>query len=250
MTSIATSTDRPPGLSRREAAILAATENERIVDLVRSLNPEDWSKPTDCTEWDVRAMVAHVVGGMDANVSVPEFVHQFRAGTKAAGDRPMIDGMTEVQVRERADLEANQLVDRLVVVAPKAARGRRRVPAPVRRVTMKVDIGGVMESWRLGYLFDTIMTRDTWMHRVDLSRATGRPLVLTADHDGRLVADVVAEWGRRHGQAFALHLEGPAGGSFINGHGGDEITLDAIEFCRILSGRATGAGLLSQEVPF
>ena len=26
--------------------------------------------------------------------------------------------------------------------------------------------------------------------------------------------------------------------------------LDAIEFCRILSGRASGAGLLTQEVPF
>jgi uncharacterized protein (TIGR03083 family) len=250
MTLITTSTDRPPGLGRREAAVLAATENERFVDLVQTLSPEDWSKPTDCTEWDVRAMVAHVVGVMDANASVPQFVHQLRAGKKAAGDRPQIDGMTEVQIRDRAHLEPRQLVDRLVVIAPKAARGRRRVPAPVRRMPMKVEVDKVMESWRLGYLFDTIMTRDTWMHRVDLSRATGRELVLTADHDGRLVADVVAEWGRRHGQPFAIHLEGPAGGTFAHGRGGEEITLDAIEFCRILSGRATGAGLLTQEVPF
>jgi hypothetical protein len=26
--------------------------------------------------------------------------------------------------------------------------------------------------------------------------------------------------------------------------------LDAVEFCRILSGRSTGSGLLNQEVPF
>ncbi|MDX1382582.1 MAG: hypothetical protein R3190_03005, partial [Thermoanaerobaculia bacterium] len=45
-------------------------------------------------------------------------------------------------------------------------------------------------------LFDTILTRDTWMHRTDLAEATGRPLELTADHDGRIVADVVAEWAR------------------------------------------------------
>jgi hypothetical protein len=91
------------------------------------------------------------------------------------------------------------------------------------------------------------------MHRVDIARATGHGLVLTAEHDGRIVADVVAEWARRHGKPFTLHLEGPVGGAFTSGAatGTDEpITLDAVEFCRILSGRAIGAGLLSQEVPF
>ena len=79
---------------------------------------------------------------------------------------------------------------------------------------------------------------------------TNRPLVLSPDHDGRIVADVAAEWARRHGQPFSLHLGGPAGGRFTSGTGGEEITIDAVEFCRILSGRATGAGLLTQEVPF
>lgn len=36
---------------------------------------------------------------------------------------------------------------------------------------------------------------------------------------------------------------------FTNG-GGEEITLDAVEFCRILSGRGDGNGLLTQAVPF
>ena len=88
------------------------------------------------------------------------------------------------------------------------------------------------------------------MHRVDISRVTGRSLVLTPEHDGRIVADVVAEWARRHGCSFRLELTGPAGGTFIKGDGGEAITLDAVEFCRILSGRAVGAGLLTQEVPF
>ena len=88
------------------------------------------------------------------------------------------------------------------------------------------------------------------MHRVDLSRATGREMVLTADHDGRLVADVVAEWARRHGQPFTSAPHRPRRGDVHQGVGGAEITLDAVEFCRTLSGRATGAGLLTQEVPF
>ena len=42
---------------------------------------------------------------------------------------------------------------------------------------------------------DMVWTRDVWMHRIDITRATGRPLVgkLTAEHDGRIVADIVAE---------------------------------------------------------
>jgi hypothetical protein len=61
---------------------------------------------------------------------------------------------------------------------------------------------------------------------------------------------VVAEWARRHGQPVMLHLTGLAGGRFASGDGGQELTLDAVEFCRILSGRAEGSGLLAQEAPF
>ncbi len=111
-------------------------------------------------------------------------------------------------------------------------------------------LSGKTEPWKMGYLLDTILTRDTWMHRVDIARATGHDMVLTAEHDGRIVADAVAEWARRHGQPFTLELTGPAGGSFSQGSGGEAIRLDAVELCRIFSGRATGDGLLTQEVPF
>ncbi|WP_433351834.1 maleylpyruvate isomerase family mycothiol-dependent enzyme [Microtetraspora malaysiensis] len=254
MPDSATTIESVPSLDRPQAASLAAAENERFVDLVRSLDADDWTKQTDCPAWDVRAMVAHVLGAMESIVSPRELVHQLRAGSRAAGGRPLIDGMTEVQVAERADLSTSRLVERLVATAPRAARARRRLPAPLRRLPFKQDVAGVTETWALGYLYDIIYTRDTWMHRVDIARATGRPPgALTPDHDGRIVADVVAEWARRHGRPFRLHLHGPAGGVFIGGDGdgdGEEITLDAVEFCRILSGRGEGTGLLTQPVPF
>ena len=102
----------------------------------------------------------------------------------------------------------------------------------------------------MGYVFEVILTRDTWMHRVDVAQATGRTLDLTPAHDGRIVADVVAEWARRHGKPFTLELTGPAGGTYTEGSGGAEITCDAVEFCRTLAGRAPGSGLLAQQVPF
>jgi len=54
----------------------------------------------------------------------------------------------------------------------------------------------------------------------------------------------------RHGQPFTLTLSGAAGDRFTSGIGGPELELDAVEFCRILSGRAPGSGLLSTRVPF
>ena len=91
------------------------------------------------------------------------------------------------------------------------------------------------------------------MHRVDVSHALNRPLELTPDHDGRIVADVVAEWGRRHGKAFVLELAGPAGGSYAHDQdlpGSEHISMDAVEFCRTLAGRQQATGLLATVVPF
>ena len=107
----------------------------------------------------------------------------------------------------------------------------------------------------MGYLFDKILTRDTWMHRADLAEATGRPMLLAAEHDGRIVADAVAEWAGRHGRPFVLELTGTAGGTFVQGDAADaaalHLTMDAIALCRVLSGRpAATDGLLSVQVPF
>jgi uncharacterized protein (TIGR03083 family) len=237
-------------IKRAEVEEIAANENGRMLDLLRTLKDDDWTKPTDCAAWDVRALAGHVLGGMEGFATFREFIHQMRAGRKAAGDGPFIDGMTAVQVRERAALGRTELLDRLAAVGPRVAAARANVPGLFRRMPMKQQVGGATETWRMGYLLDLVLTRDTWMHRVDISRATGRDLVLTAEHDGRIVGDVVGEWSRRHGQPFTLHLEGPAGGLFTSGGGGEQITIDAVEFCRILSGRAVGSGLLAQEVPF
>jgi hypothetical protein len=144
-------------------------------------------------------------------------------------------------------------------VAPRAAAGRRRTPALVRRIALAdqpVDeTGSQTEKWTLGYLTDVILTRDTWMHRSDLAAATGRAMTLTPEHDGILVADVVSEWAARHREPCTITLSGPAGGAWTfdgTADRGDAAAyqLDAVEFCRILSGRGSGSGLLATRVPF
>jgi hypothetical protein len=105
-------------------------------------------------------------------------------------------------------------------------------------------------GWRpLKYLLDVGFTRDVWCHRIDICCATGRPMTLTADHDGRLVADIVAEWADLHCQPFDLVLEGPAGGKFSQGVSLGRVEIDAIDFMRTLSGRLPGTGVLSYSLP-
>jgi uncharacterized protein (TIGR03083 family) len=239
-----------PALDRTTAMRLAETEYQRMTDLLRSLRPDDWRKATDCAGWDVRAMTAHLLGMIDFARSIRDQRRQ----VKIAGARGgvFIDALTGLQIEERSGMTSAQLVELYTARSPKAARGRRRAPGFVRRRPMPVPqtINGRPETWTIGYLVDVIFTRDPWMHRIDLVRATGAEHVLTAEHDGVIVADVVAEWGRRHGRPYTLHLTGPAGGLWSNGSGGQELELDALEFCRILSGRGHGEGLLATEVPF
>lgn len=211
--------------------------------------PDSWAKPTECPGWDVRAVAAHALGMVEMAASIRENNRQLNLARSRGG--VFIDALTALQVEERAGMTPDQITARFAARAPKAARARRWAPGLVRRRTMpdRQQVGGHDEAWTLGYLIDIILTRDPWMHRADIARATSAELVLTSDHDGVLVADVVAEWAARHGQPCTLRLTGPAGGSWTGG-GGPLIEIDTVEFCRVLSGRGHADGLLATQVPF
>lgn len=236
-------------LDRGTAGRLAAAEHRRFEELLRSLDPGDWSRPTACPAWDVRAMAGHVLGMTRMTASLRETVGQNVAAARAGGG---IDALTGLQVRRTAGLPVEELLDSYAATAPRSVRGRRRLSRVIGRLTLPEEqvVGGRAERWRFGFLLDVVLTRDTWMHRTDIALATGRELHLTADHDGVLVADVVAEWAQRHGRPYRLRLTGPAGGTWSAGTGGEELELDAVAFCRVLSGRGEGAGLLAEQVPF
>jgi uncharacterized protein (TIGR03083 family) len=227
----------------------AATEEyRRLGGLLAELSDEEWRRPTDCSEWTVQQMVAHLVGAAKAGASVRELVHQARLGRRLRPGEPGVDGMNAVQVQERADADPERLRRELVDTGARGVRRRSGLPAALR--ALPIPFGPPLGTRPLGYLMDRIYTRDAWMHRVDISRATGRPVLLTADHDGRIVADVVAEWAGSHDQPYRLVLTGPAGGTWSQGPGGEDLALDAVEFCRTLSGRTAGQGLLGYAVPF
>lgn len=226
----------------------AAEEYRRLDALLRDLGPDDWTRPTDCTEWDVRAMVAHLVGAAEANASVRELLRQAWVGRRTHAHGDLVDRMNAVQVAERSGRSPADLVDDLAGAGARGVRARSRIPGPL--LAVRLPMGPPLGVRRFGYLMGCIYTRDAWLHRMDISRATGRAPVLTPEHDGRLVDDVVREWAAAHGTPYSLELTGPAGGRWGTAGAGEELALDAVEFCRTVSGRAPADGLLATPVPF
>jgi uncharacterized protein (TIGR03083 family) len=237
-------------IQRPEARVIAEDEFRRFAALTASFTDDEWAMPTDCTAWTVRDVTLHVLGVAEAQASVRVFVHQLVRGVplnRQIDSHHWVDGMNELQIRERRHLSNDEVVAQLTAIGPKAVAGRWSTPAPVRHVP--IPFGPPVGWVGLWYLLDVGFTRDVWAHRMDLCGATDRPMELTADHDGRLVADLVAEWAAIHGQPFELVLTGTAGGTFRQGVGGEHVEIDAVEFVRTLSGRRPGTGVLAHSLP-
>ena len=237
-----------PALSRTEAMSLAATEYQRFGELLRQLGPDDWARPTDCARWTVKQIASHCVAMSESMASLREYARQMKASKPLRSQEGLsnFDAWTEYQALSHADVDVPELIRRYDDAASRALKVRARW-TPIRLVRVPDENFGWVA---IAYLRDHILTGDVWMHRVDISRAPGRDLVLTAEHDGRFVAKVARDLAARWKRPFTLFLEGTAGGSYAHGNGGPEVRLDAVEFFRILSGRSEGHGLPKDAVPF
>ena len=122
-------------IERPEAKVIAEEEWRRFATLTALLRDDEWTLPTDCTAWDVRKMVLHVLGSGDAQASFPQFVHQLVRGVplnRQIESHHWVDGMNELQIRERVHLSNAEVVARLRAIGPKAVAGRWSTPAPMR----------------------------------------------------------------------------------------------------------------------
>ncbi|PKN90690.1 MAG: hypothetical protein CVU44_22515 [Chloroflexi bacterium HGW-Chloroflexi-6] len=231
--------ERIPYTTADEAHSLLQTAFERFMRLIESLDPEDWSKPTACTEWDVRAMVAHQAGGYASGSSYREMIRQYSTIPKA-GQLPE-DAINILQLSERADKTPAELIAELKQVGAKTIHNWAYGFRPIKWLAIPHPVGGFMS---LGHLMWITHSRDTWMHRLDICRATGRAFEQTREHDGRInqlvVLDVAKKTSKKlAGQAISLNLGGIAGGTWTIGHGGPkaELEMDVLDFNIFVSGR-------------
>ncbi|MEO5724403.1 MAG: maleylpyruvate isomerase family mycothiol-dependent enzyme [Ilumatobacteraceae bacterium] len=234
-----------------EAMQITAAENRKFGDLMRTLSPEQWSTQTECTRWDVRAMAAHLVGSAASQASPLEFFRQKRRGKPICKELESPfwwDGMNEVQVRERSTLTTGQLIAEWNTISAKALKSRTKMPRPIAGLKL-LNLPQPVGRQPLSYLFDMGFTRDVWAHRIDIAHAIATEPDHDAVHDGRILADIIAEWAATHGKPFVLVLDGPAGGTYMQGVDGEQIHISVIDFVRILTERTTASGILQHTLP-
>jgi uncharacterized protein (TIGR03083 family) len=246
-TTVPVDAKRVPRLGHLEAVIAARVELDRFLIQLDRLAPDDWDKPTACTLWNVHDVVAHVAGAAASYARRSEFARQWNPLVQRAHRRPgftVLDALNQVQVDDRATATADELLAELRHVGPLAIEHRRRIPSLLRAVRLPMPALGVAP---IGYLTDLIYTRDMWIHRLDVARATDREMVTDSTHDGRIVALMVRDLGRRlpvrfRSRAIVLELDGRAGGVYRLGEGESPaatVALDALDFAWRAAGRLT-----------
>jgi uncharacterized protein (TIGR03083 family) len=241
-----------PQTPPRVAARAVEAEQRAALDLLSTLAADDWERPTDCAGWTVRDLVAHMLGQYEELAATGLMVSRLIRGIRRYPALSRLDAHNRVQIEDMAELTHAQLLDRLALAGPRAVRALQRTPAVLRRVP-GLRLYGVeqLPDQRLAYLWDVLVVRDPWMHRLDLCQAIARP-VEPAEHDAIVVGQVVRDLARTwHGPTVTLQLTGSLRGQWIIGSGESVATLraDAVDYCRILSGRQSEGPLQTAGNP-
>jgi uncharacterized protein (TIGR03083 family) len=238
MTRSPTEAVRLPQADRDQAAATGTAEGQAAVALLARLNDDDWERPTDCAEWDVRALVSHLVAQCEDNISITTMLRRDLTRRRRYRGKTGIDGHMAVQVDDHRTETGPVLANRFAQLWPRAVQARRRRPEPLRRAKVSSGAPGTPRM-SAGYLLDVIYNRDLWMHRLDLARATGHPFII-GDHDRLIVEqamrDLALGW---QAAPVTIELTGPAGGTWLIGCGDPVafIRADATAYMRALSGR-------------
>jgi uncharacterized protein (TIGR03083 family) len=231
---------RIPYVTPAEAEQLARVELGRLVALLENLDAADWAKPTACVKWTVRDMTAHQAGAFASGTGYGELFHQYTAAAKR--DRLPEDSINERQLADRASKSPPELIAEIKATGDAAARNWAHGFRPLKALlVMPHPVPGWLS---LRHLMLVIHSRDTWIHRLDICRATGRRFEQTADHDGRInelvVLDLSKTLAKKLGtSAITLELDGIAGGRWRIGSGepGATVRMDTIDFNVYASGR-------------
>lgn len=219
-----------------EAFLRTVADLQQLLD---SLSGAEWDAPAHPEHGRVRDLVAHLVGmerlaarWLDPGDDVPELLDH------VAATQPVV---AELAAADPADV-ARQWHDAALTVAAVAAIGDPSRPVPFHDITTSVDGFLVMRTFEL------------WAHMMDISAATGRPL-LRLDPERMALMSIslmdavplaLAYRGRSApGRTARFVLTGAAGGCYtVALHPGDEpgepdvtVMADPVDLCRLAARR-------------
>jgi uncharacterized protein (TIGR03083 family) len=71
-----------------QAAGIGQAEGQATLALLRALGDGDWTRPTNCTEWDVRTLVAHLVAQCEDSIRLGTLLRRELVGRRRYPARP------------------------------------------------------------------------------------------------------------------------------------------------------------------
>ncbi len=144
----------------------AVASLEDLHSLTSSLDPEDWTRATDCPGWDVHDVVAHVVG-FEAMLDGSPTPGQVLDETHVHNE---IGAINQAWIESLRDVEPAALLDDLRALADRRRQElAARPPEDFEALTWS-PVGEVPLA-----RFLQIRTFDVWFHEQDVREATSRP---------------------------------------------------------------------------
>ena len=206
-----------PRIKAKEGEALSLELARDFVGFLEQLTPDEWAAVTPCDPWTVKDVAAHLLGWADALCSPRAMASQGRAALrrrKRFGS--ILDAQNDAQVEAARAQSPDEVLERLRVMLPRAAKLRRRLGASLHYVPAYAGfLGG---PFNVGYLMNSIFPRDLVVHTLDVAEATGREAPMGAAA-GRVAADMLRDWARRTKADATIELIGPAGGTYVAGDG-------------------------------
>lgn len=160
-----------------EAWRLATAAYDALLELLADLDDDEWHAPTVCDPWTVADMVGHLIGAAKGHAALIVGLRQqaVAARRKGAHGGSALDAWTAQHVADHADLTPAERFAELRAWAPRAVRGRARLPRLLEQVPVSLPPAGSIPAGSptkitLGELNTVVYTRDAWLHRIDIAR--------------------------------------------------------------------------------
>ena len=166
-----------PSLAPIDAAPLIAELDVRLLDLLRSLSDEDWSRPTIAGAWTVRDVTAHLLDTALRRLSFARDGWLPRADIRSDADLvALINAANADGVRALGRLSPQVLIE-LMETATRALSTYLRSLEPGAPAPFAVSWAGEMSS--LNWFDIARELTERWHHQEQIRLAVGKPGIMT-----------------------------------------------------------------------
>lgn len=155
-------------------------EHRRIIELLRSLTPQDWQRPTPCPGWTVHGLAAHLIGG---SLSV---ISWLRDGFRGTSPAPGVDEAGFIGWLDDLQMEwveaARRISPRLTIeLLDWTHTGFTEAITAQDPQALTADVSWAAKDPVPVWLDHARELTEKWIHRQQILEALGRPSDLRSD---------------------------------------------------------------------